>query len=135
MMCMKIPYILLPECDWNVYQIIIQAISCNHNEYQPCSRPCRAADGFRGFVDLLRLSNADAVETVPGTLEFDGERIVKLRSNLVNAVNLEACMSLFDSLMTGGSSSNSAYSSTSSTFTQELSEYSICMQVKVCPVN
>ncbi|KAI9734762.1 MAG: hypothetical protein M1818_006749 [Claussenomyces sp. TS43310] len=51
---------------------------------------------FRGFSHILLPSRA--AELIPDTFTFDGERIIKARSDILDAINMEVCMSLFRDL-------------------------------------
>lgn len=74
--------------------------------YHEAARDCspshdsRAAFGemavfFEGLSKLVMHSQS---ETVPNTFLFDEERIIKLRSDMLDAINLEICMRLFEEL-------------------------------------
>lgn len=51
---------------------------------------------FEAMSKLILPSTAK--ETIPNTFLFDEERIVKLRSDMLDAINLEVCMRLYDDL-------------------------------------
>lgn len=51
---------------------------------------------FEALAKLILPTTAK--ETIPNTFLFDEERIVKLRSDMLDAINLEVCMRLYDDL-------------------------------------
>ncbi|KAH8778827.1 T-complex protein 11-domain-containing protein [Diaporthe sp. PMI_573] len=51
---------------------------------------------FAALAKLILPSTAK--ETIPNTFLFDEERIIKLRSDMLDAINLEVCMRLYDDL-------------------------------------
>lgn len=55
---------------------------------------------FERFVDLLLPSNVEA--KIPDTFMFDEERISKLRSDILNPINLDICIHLFRDIQTSG---------------------------------
>lgn len=59
----------------------------------PLSREGGIWTFFRGFVDLLLHPNT---APTPDTLELDNERIADIRKELLDAVNLDICKSLFE---------------------------------------
>ncbi|KAF3766085.1 hypothetical protein M406DRAFT_38740 [Cryphonectria parasitica EP155] len=60
----------------------------------------RAFGGTAPFFEALSklILPSTAKETIPTTFLFDEERIVKLRSDMLDAINLEVCMRLYDDL-------------------------------------
>lgn len=70
----------------------------NPDDFPALSREGGIWKFFRGFVDLLRHSNREA--PIPDTLELDSERIADLRTNLLDAVNLNICMNFFNVVYT-----------------------------------
>jgi hypothetical protein len=57
---------------------------------------------FKGFADLLLPSKMGA--RVPDTFMFDEERIIKLRADLSDAINLDICVRLLESISSKDSS-------------------------------
>jgi hypothetical protein len=57
---------------------------------------------FKGFADLLLPSKMG--ESIPETFMFDEERIIKLRSEILDAINLDVCVRLLENINSKDSS-------------------------------
>jgi len=51
---------------------------------------------FEELVNMIMPSNSQHKPTLPNTFLFDEERIAKLRSDMLDAINLEVCMRLYE---------------------------------------
>jgi hypothetical protein len=51
---------------------------------------------FEELVNMIMPSNSQHKQTLPNTFLFDEERIAKLRSDMLDAINLEVCMRLYE---------------------------------------
>lgn len=73
-----------------------EAVRC----YSGASRDPRAFGETAAFFEALAklILPTTAKETIPNTFLFDEERIVKLRSDMLDAINLEVCMRLYEDL-------------------------------------
>ncbi|KAK7746656.1 Protein SOSEKI 1 [Cytospora paraplurivora] len=68
--------------------------------YSGASRDPRAFGETAAFFEALAklILPTTAKETIPNTFLFDEERIIKLRSDMLDAINLEVCMRLYEDL-------------------------------------
>lgn len=73
-----------------------EAVRC----YSGTSQDSRVFGESAAFFEALAklILPTTAKETIPNTFLFDEERIVKLRSDMLDAINLEVCMRLYEDL-------------------------------------
>ncbi|KAI1171328.1 camp-mediated signaling protein Sok1 [Nemania sp. FL0916] len=57
---------------------------------------------FEELISMIMPSNARHYPTLPSTFLFDEERIFKLRCDVLDAINLEVCMRLYEGYETAG---------------------------------
>lgn len=73
-----------------------EALRCHSGAPQDTRNFGETAAFFAALAKLILPSTAK--ETIPNTFLFDEERIIKLRSDMLDAINLEVCMRLYDDL-------------------------------------
>ncbi|KAI1741147.1 camp-mediated signaling protein Sok1 [Xylaria scruposa] len=56
---------------------------------------------FEELINMIMPSNARQYPQLPSTFLFDEERITKLRSDILDAINLEICVRLYEAYETG----------------------------------